>query len=282
MRDVPAPRISKDGEASAGPMSASLQALPPGSLRVDVCDAYRIVVHVGPTHRLWEWHEGRAQDGPHRRGDIVVTAVGESRRVRWDEPSSFFTVRLAEGFVRSVGESLDVDVERAGITGGFGHRDPALEHLAFALLRATVDGVADEARDEAIATAMAGRLLEGYARRRGPVTSPGGGLAPRTLGRVVELVHGTLDGAISIGDMARVAGLSPFHFARQFRRSTGVAPHAYVVRARVHEATRLILEGADAADAAARVGFSSQGHLTRHMRRLLGVTPGRLSGRRAS
>jgi AraC family transcriptional regulator len=111
-----------------------------------------------------------------------------------------------------------------------------------------------------------------------------GGLAPHVLARVVELVRLSYDTPLSLADLAKVAGLSPYHFARQFHVSTGVAPHAYVVRARVHEAARLILAGERLDDAAARVGFAGRGHLSRHMRRWMGVAPGALAreARRAS
>ena len=74
-----------------------------------------------------------------------------------------------------------------------------------------------------------------------------------------------------------MAGLSPFHFARQFKEATGHPPHDYLVRLRVDRARELILRhGRDwtMATVAAESGFADQSHLARHFKRVLGVTPG--------
>jgi AraC family transcriptional regulator len=110
-----------------------------------------------------------------------------------------------------------------------------------------------------------------------PKVAARGGLAPHVLARVVDLVRTSFDRSITLAELAKTANLSPWHFARQFRASTGVTPHAYIVRVRVHEAARLILAGARPDEAAERVGFAGRGHLTRHMRRWMGVAPGALA-----
>jgi AraC family transcriptional regulator len=51
-----------------------------------------------------------------------------------------------------------------------------------------------------------------------------------------------LAGEISVEALAEVAGLSPFHFSRVFKQTTGMAPHQFVTRARMLHAQRLIRE----------------------------------------
>jgi AraC-like DNA-binding protein len=69
---------------------------------------------------------------------------------------------------------------------------------------------------------------------------------------------------------------SPYHFAKQFKRATGLPPHQYVIARRVERAKQL-LQGGDftLAEVAARAGFSDQSQFCRHFKRLVGVTPGR-------
>jgi AraC family transcriptional regulator len=77
--------------------------------------------------------------------------------------------------------------------------------------------------------------------------------------------------------MAAVARLSPYHFARQFKRATGLPPHQYVIARRVERAKQLLHAGDDLslAQVAARAGFSNQSHFSLHFKRLVGVTPRR-------
>lgn len=250
----------------------------PGTYALESSAAYRVAVHTGPSHHLWEWQDGQSHDGPHRRGDVGVTAVGESRRVRWDRPTEFVAIELEPEFVFETAAGIDIDLAQAEIVGSFCQRDPRIERLAFALVTELENGLTNgRIFGESVVTALAARLVREYGRGRVPTArDPRGGLAPRTLASVVEYVRASLADPIALADLAKIANLSAFHFGRAFRTSTGLPPHAYVVRERVDEAIRLILGGMPISDAASSVGFSSQGHLTRHMRRLLGITPGAL------
>jgi AraC family transcriptional regulator len=100
---------------------------------------------------------------------------------------------------------------------------------------------------------------------------------------VVEYVEEHLDAGPTLEQMAAVAHLSPYHFARQFRAATGLPPHQYIIMRRVERSKRL-LQSADEhsmAEIAADAGFSDQSQFSRHFKRLVGVTPGqfRMSAR---
>jgi AraC-like DNA-binding protein len=74
--------------------------------------------------------------------------------------------------------------------------------------------------------------------------------------------------------MAAVARLSPYHFARQFKAATGLPPHQYVISRRVERAKQLLQAVTDLslAEVAAHAGFSNQSKFSRHFKRLIGVT----------
>jgi AraC-like DNA-binding protein len=78
---------------------------------------------------------------------------------------------------------------------------------------------------------------------------------------------------VSLGDLATVAGLSPFHFHRVFCRQTGMPPHAYQIQLRIMRARTLLRKRLPIADVASVTGFADQSHLNRHFKRLEGVTP---------
>jgi AraC family transcriptional regulator len=101
-----------------------------------------------------------------------------------------------------------------------------------------------------------------------------GGLAPFALQRVREYVAAHLGRAIRLQQLATVAGLSPFHFSRAFKASTGLAPHAYVLRCRITEAKKLLSRTTlTVADVARRTGFTSPGQLSERFRAATGTTP---------
>jgi AraC-like DNA-binding protein len=79
---------------------------------------------------------------------------------------------------------------------------------------------------------------------------------------------------VQLADLARVAGVSPFHLTRTFHGELGMPPSAYQRQLRIELAKRRLRSDAPAAQVAAECGFSDQPHLVREFKRVVGVTPG--------
>ena len=102
-----------------------------------------------------------------------------------------------------------------------------------------------------------------------------GGLSPAALQRVQVFIEANLGAAIQLPDLAARAGLSPFHFARAFRTSTGRTPRIFVEERRIAHASRLLVESARTiASIALDTGFGTQSRLTSVFKRRTGFTPG--------
>ena len=80
---------------------------------------------------------------------------------------------------------------------------------------------------------------------------------------------------VALEELADVAGLSPFHLSRCFRRQVGLPPHQYLINLRIEHCRRLLARGCTIAESSSRSGFSDQAHLTRCFHRMIGITPGR-------
>jgi len=92
---------------------------------------------------------------------------------------------------------------------------------------------------------------------------------------------GDIEAAIVLEELARVACLSTFHFARVFTLAIGVPPHRYVSRMRLENAMAEIAAGRlSLAEVALNARFSSQASFTRAVRRATGMTPGEYRHRR--
>jgi AraC-like DNA-binding protein len=101
------------------------------------------------------------------------------------------------------------------------------------------------------------------------------------LSRVLGYIEAHLSESITVTDLANVACLSIFHFARSFTGAMGVPPHHYVSRRRLENAKAMITAGnASLYEIALDCQFSSQSSFTRAFRRVTGMTPGEY--RRAS
>jgi len=100
------------------------------------------------------------------------------------------------------------------------------------------------------------------------------GLSRQVLQRACNHIDRHLGDEMSLSAIARVAGMSRFHFARLFRASTGHSPMAYLLRRRIERA-KCLLGRDDLAicEIAASLGFSDQSHFSRTFRKIEGMTP---------
>lgn len=98
--------------------------------------------------------------------------------------------------------------------------------------------------------------------------------ARRQLSVVKEFLDDYPEADVSLEELATLAGLSPYHLSRSFKKAYGLPPHAYQVQSRLRQAKKLLRAGSSIADAAIASGFHDQSHLHRNFRRSLGITPG--------
>jgi AraC family transcriptional regulator len=119
-------------------------------------------------------------------------------------------------------------------------------------------------------------LLRHYAnmRRSHDLELSRAGLVDRRIRRSVELMHAQLAADLSLKEIAAASYLSPFHFARVFKKLTGATPHAYLAAIRTARA-QLLLANPELSvrEIGALVGYASPSHFTKAFRQATGLNP---------
>jgi AraC family transcriptional regulator len=161
---------------------------------------------------------------------------------------------------------------------------PPVSDLVNPQLRTTMMALGDELRAggpggrllaDSLGNVLAVHLLRQFSPRVSVGLSSGAVLPRNKLYSVTEYIDAHLDTELTLEQLATVAHLSPYHFARLFKNSMGLPPHQYVIARRVERAKELLQarKRLPLAEVAAEVGFSDQSHFTRHFKRIVGVTP---------
>lgn len=91
--------------------------------------------------------------------------------------------------------------------------------------------------------------------------------------RVKELLAFEPEKDHQLIDLAESVNLSQWHLLREFKKKTGLPPHAWLIQIRLRKALQLLKQGADISMTAQLCGFSDQSHFNRHFKRTLGCTP---------
>jgi AraC-like DNA-binding protein len=127
----------------------------------------------------------------------------------------------------------------------------------------------------AMATTSATSAISGATSAAGSLDVPAAlrSELSRRIERALErMAHGFSE-PLSLRELARVAGLSTFRFARVFRELVGVPPHRYLTAVRLRQAARRLTEGASVTATAFDVGFGSLSHFVVAFRERYGFVP---------
>ena len=236
-------------------------------------DKLGVGLHLGPTGWM-EWHT------PEHGGRQTVVPAGSlslvpaRANIRWqrDQPSEFLLVALQPTFVADAagyGEEITWNLVPV-------FQDPVIAHMLSALRAEVCDGCpSGRPYGTSLCTALAIHLVRRYAAAAVPRGVRKGGLSPDRLRRVLDHIEGHLSDDITQTQLAEVARLSSAHFSAQFRRSTGLPPHRYLLQKRIKRAKELLAaDGMSLAEISYALGFPSQAHFTTTFRKLVGTTPG--------
>ncbi|MBB5790487.1 helix-turn-helix transcriptional regulator [Jiangella mangrovi] len=157
-----------------------------------------------------------------------------------------------------------------------GARDAVVLGTASILKKAHVGAAyVDTVRASALAHRLAEHVVGYYAGLGSPGRrAPAGRLDRVLLDRVAAVVEERLGDPLTVDDLAAAATLSPFHFARVFKATTGLAPHEYVTARRMNRAAALLVKGRmSVPEVAYAVGLSNLSHFRRQFRRHTGLLP---------
>jgi len=208
-------------------------------------------------------------------GTITITApIPETLHLYL--PTALFR-RLSDDF-NLIGESARSIRSVAGV------RDEVIEQIGRSILSEMTDETAaGRMFVETAALALAARLIHKY-RDTGASSPPPVGvhkLDHARLRRVLDYISAHIADEITVADLAGVAGLSIFHFARMFTNAVGISPRRYIGRMRLDQAMAEIAGGRSSlAKIAFDARFSSQASFTRAFRRATGMSPGEYRRRR--
>ena len=135
--------------------------------------------------------------------------------------------------------------------------------------------LADDLSDDVAATCAIAALTDALWRLAGSSVPSAVRLRLASLHAVRNALLACNGERMGMAELERIANLSRWELARQFRRAFGVSPYRFHMLRRLEQARRRMAAGARLADAALECGFADQSHFTRHFRNAYGMSPGR-------
>jgi AraC family transcriptional regulator len=269
---------SSDWRLRVGLEAVRYRDQPPSENLVPPLTHHMLLLFLRTPKELEVCTDGIRRVVPPPTGSILMVPAGQPARYRWSGHSDSLHVFLDPALVaRVAAETFELNPACASVI-------PPLNGLHLPPLRAAMLAVNDELTAggaggglaaESLANLLTVHLIRNARAPRRTARRTDGALPRRRLGAVAEYIEEHLDAGLMLEQLAAVAHLSAYHFARQFKAATGLPPHQYVIARRVERAQQLLRDDDDLslAEVAAWAGFSDQSQFSHHFKRRLGITP---------
>jgi AraC-like DNA-binding protein len=238
----------------------------------------RVSLNVGPSYVIdLEGPRGPRQFTSRRNSLLIIPPdFAVQHRAGLPKPAGrpYAQVELATFRIsRELMEECAMHLGLAGRDGRIEHQvmesDDVLRPMAQALLAELKAGCPDGPLvAERLASAFLCCVLQRQARSGPRATAA-------ALARAQAHIEANLQRAISLDELAQVAGMSRFHFVRVFDAAFGATPHQYILAQRIEQAKRM-LWAADAPpmlEVALACGFGSASHFSAQFKKHAGKTP---------
>jgi AraC family transcriptional regulator len=212
--------------------------------------------------------------GTQTKGSVCVLPSGLEHSAALEGESEHLALYVDPSLITKAAAEAQLS-ESFEIAEMYTRNDRVINSIGMALLEElNSEGLSGRLYAESLGNVLAVHLLRHYSIATTRPLTFTGGLSATKLRHVTEFIADNYSRDLRLAELAQVAGMSSFHFAREFKRTTGTTPHQYLIKYRIERAKALLAkEELPLIEVGLRSGFSNQSHFTRLFRRITGTTP---------
>ncbi|HEX8196184.1 MAG TPA: AraC family transcriptional regulator [Pyrinomonadaceae bacterium] len=207
-------------------------------------------------------------------GKVCLTPAGQPMSAEWKNDFECLSINFEPALLiqTALGINISPNFE---LIETYQKNDPLIQHVALNLLSEFDSEIpAGKLYAESLSQTLVLHILRNYTTARFTPGNFNGGLSGYKLRRATKFIHENIEGDLTLTEIAGVAGLSQFHFARAFRRTTGLTPQQYITQKRIERAKLLLADGdLPLVEVSLRAGFKNQSHFTTLFRKFTRLTP---------
>lgn len=223
------------------------------------------------SHVSFDFGAGR-WSGQSRSGDLYLVPSEVEPAFVVDGPNEYISIGIPFSTLASLLDEVQPSLRDFGRLHGMPFRDPLIEILCARLWAEAANDnplrqLFVDTAVQTLAVALVGAAGHEHDHSKPRLSSP-------RLGRTIEYIEAHLDDDLAIADLATVAAMSNYEFARAFKAAVGMSPLKYVTQRRVDRAKEMLNNsGLSVTEIALACGFCNSQHFATIFRRLVHATP---------
>ena len=222
-----------------------------------------------------EWSiDGQFKTLQYNKGDVFVIPAGVPHKAYWKQESEGIMLAIEPKTIANAATD-SLYKEPLELLPKFAAADLCLLQIAqWLLIELQQNQIGSSLYIESLIAMVKIHLLRNYCTVKQHIPNYSGGLAQHKLKKAIAFMHEHLDGDLKLTEIANLVTMSPYHFARMFKQSTGFAPHQYLVQQRIIKAKELLrYSNLAIADIGYEVGYKNPSHFARVFRQHTQVSP---------
>ena len=207
-------------------------------------------------------------------GNLIFLAPGTRDSLEFYCPSRRIVMSVDPLLIKEAADQLGLK-GTPSFENRWKFKDEQLRHLISEMTREMGTGWAmGSLYGDSLSTAFVVALINKCGETPSPIANVKGGLSRPNLHRVLSYINEYFAHDVRLRDLAHLAGLSEYHFARSFKQSTGVTPHQYVLQTRIQRAKALLLQPEwSILQISGAIGFGDPSRFAKAFREMVGVGP---------
>lgn len=206
---------------------------------------------------------------------MCLMPFGQTFSANWRNEYELVSVDFSPKYLSRMAQEMNISAKVELKDTVLQQKDLLIQQLSLAFLaEAEKKETASRLYSESIAHTLMFHLIKNYSTANFEEKLFSGGLSGNKLRRVTEFINDNLEQDLTLTEIAQVAGLSHFHFARAFRKTMGITSQQYITNRRIEKAKELLAKSdLPIVEVGFQTGFKNQSHFTTLFRKITSLTP---------
>lgn len=220
----------------------------------------------------WQTASGKRKQKYVRQGNVSIIPADLPHETTLENRLEAIVINFERSLIENIADELmGKSVE---IIEQWAAQDTLIRQLGLELRQEFIQGSPRILYAESVVNILSTHLIRNYSISNNQFKNCDSKISTHQLKQVIDYIYENLEHNLTLTELAAIAQMSQYRFARGFKNATGFSPHKYLILQRIESAKNLLNQDKlSIAEISYQLGFNSQSHFTSAFRKMTGVTP---------